>query len=98
MPFRFPSFTQITDRLFGGPLTTNYLVGALVAMGAGAYLTFTPEAEALPLTARALVMMATLLAIARLFDPPLLRWAWLGLMALLSLVPLVDVVSWVLYP
>ena len=48
-------------------------------------------ANGLPDIVRVLAMMGTLAGVAHLFDARLMRWAWLGLMGLLSLVPLLDV-------
>ncbi|RIY06891.1 hypothetical protein D0T11_17845 [Hymenobacter rubripertinctus] len=78
----------MAESLFGGPLTTNYLVVASIIGFMGAYLTY--SANPLPDTVRALVMMGTLLGLARLFRSRLMRWAWLGLMGLLGIIPLMD--------
>ena len=85
------AFSRLTELLFGGPLSTNYLVLALVAIFTGGYLVY--SVDTLPLWVKSLAMMATLLVLSRLFEPPWMRWAWLLLMLLLSLVPLLELLE-----
>jgi hypothetical protein len=78
-----PSLPLRLTRLFESPTTWSY---AGLTLGLGvlvASLEF--SSTALPVLAKYLIMLTTMVWLARLCDSQAQRWAWLGLVGLLAL-------------
>ena len=75
--------------LFEQPISKSYLTLAVVFILVGALIVYSDNN--LPEVAKHFVMVATMVGIARLFNPLPMRWAWVGLVALMSMVLLLDV-------
>lgn len=86
---RFPRLAALATSLFEQPISKNYLVLSVVFILVGAVIVYSDNN--LPEIAKHVVMVATMVGIARLFNPLPMRWAWAGLVGLMSLVLILDV-------
>ena len=86
---RFPHLAALADWLFEQSISSNYLTLAVFCIFAGAFVVYSESN--LPEVVRHLVMVATMIGIARLFNSTPLRWAWATLVATMSLVLMLDV-------
>lgn len=86
---RFPRLAALAAALFEQPISKNYLVLSVVLILVGAVVVYSDNN--LPEIAKHVVMVATMVGIARLFNPLPIRWAWAGLVGLMGLVLILDV-------
>lgn len=90
--FRFPPLPLRLSRLFESPVTWSYAGLTLGLSILVANVVFSPTA--LPVLAKYLIMLATMGWLARLCDSAAQRWAWLGLVGLLTLGAGLDVYAY----
>lgn len=86
---RFPRLAALATSLFDQPISQQYLVLSVLLIFAGAGIVYSDSK--LPETARHVVMVGTMVGIARLFKPMPMRWVWAGIVGLISLVLVLDV-------
>ncbi|RZK86718.1 MAG: hypothetical protein EOO62_40350 [Hymenobacter sp.] len=79
----------LLDALFDQPLTSAYWLMVVVYLVVGAVLVH-PDGH-MPDLGRHLAMGGVMVGLARLFNSPLGRWAWLGFMLLLAVLLGLDV-------
>ena len=85
----FHRLRYLLDTLFSQPLTPTYWLWVVGLLTIG-FVLLQPS-HRLPDVARDLAIGGVMLGLARLFDSPLGRWAWVGFMALLLVLLGLDV-------
>jgi len=86
---RFPRLAALAAKLFEQPISNNYLLLALLFIVAGCAIVYSDTR--LSNLGKHLVMVATMLGIARLFNPTPLRWVWVSIVCTISLALMLDV-------
>ena len=86
---RFPRLAALATSLFEKPVSRNYLTLSVLLIFGGATVIYSDSK--LPEIAKHVVMVGTMVGIARLFNPTPMRWAWAAIVSLISLVLLLEV-------
>jgi hypothetical protein len=86
---RYSRLAALATSLFDQPISKDYLGLSLVLIIVGWLVVYTDNN--LPNMAKHVVMVAIMVGIARLFNPLPMRWAWAGVVSLMSLLLVLDV-------
>ncbi|QIL78426.1 hypothetical protein [Hymenobacter sp. HDW8] len=86
---RYPRLAALATSLFAQPISKNYLGLSIILIVLGGFVVYTDNN--FPDVAKHLVMVAIMLGIARLFNPQPMRWAWVGVVGIMSLLLALDV-------
>lgn len=84
-----PRLAALAAALFEQPVSYSYAILGVILISIGCAVTYSDNN--LPYLVRHIVMLATLVGIARFFSSPLLRWAWTGIVSLLGLAVVLDI-------
>lgn len=85
---RFPRLAALAASLFEQPISKNYVGLSIIFIVLGGFVVYTDNN--FPDIAKHLVMVAVMLGIARLFNPESMRWAWVGVVGIMSLLLALD--------
>jgi len=86
---RFPRLAALAAALFEQPISKNYIGLSIILIVLGGFVVYTDNN--FPDIAKHLVTMAIMVGIARLFNTEPMRWAWVGVVGIMSLLLALDV-------